>query len=288
VAYDPTMKDAYAWWTMQFIDGLRSKTNDIPRDAEDTRTIVVIAAHSSGALPQADDLIYFEIPGALGRIQSLRAEVHIYLFRSVPSSPASALGSLTAATTSLWCKTEGLEMESGGVELRADWYIDDRRQPELKPTPTPFRPTPSAGMQQVRVRVTGPVFGKFEYLFDRGRVEWMPLFDDDASVAAPADSRAMLQALNLVPREDLSWHRVKGIAPTEQGELDGYQSALLESAPGSGSFILFSLRRRSEKADYPKMKRVRKKLCRRLERRPGLVTTGLKPWRTRKNFRCQC
>jgi hypothetical protein len=39
-------------------------------------------------------------------------------------------------------------------------------EPELKPTPNPFRPRPAPEMRQVWVQVHGEVFGKFEYLFD--------------------------------------------------------------------------------------------------------------------------
>ena len=232
VPYDPAMKEAYAWWTGQFLDGLRAKVADIPDDAENKQTIVVIAAQAKGALPQKDEVIYFEIPEALGRIQSLRAEVHIYVFAAVPPSPAQALGQLASAKASLWCKTEGLEMGRGGVELRANWYIDDRRHPELKPTPRPFRPTPAARMQQVRVRVTGSVFGNFEYLFDRGRIEWIPLFDDQAIVEVPALTRDIFDSLELVPREDLPWHRVRALAPAEPAESSDYEDALRESVAG--------------------------------------------------------
>ena len=52
---------------------------DTPKDAEGRHTIVIIAAQAGASLPQQGDVIYFEIPEALGqRIQSLRAEVHIY------------------------------------------------------------------------------------------------------------------------------------------------------------------------------------------------------------------
>jgi hypothetical protein len=110
VPYDPVMKEAYAWWTTQFVDGLRAKTIDTPRDAEGKHTIVIIAAQASAALPQKGDIIYFELPEALGqRIHSLRAEVHIYLFPKLPSSPADALNQLSSASASLRCTTEGLD-----------------------------------------------------------------------------------------------------------------------------------------------------------------------------------
>jgi hypothetical protein len=245
VPYDPMMKEAYSWWTTQFIEGLRAKTIDTPKDAEGKHTIVIIAAQATAPLPQNGDVIYFEIPEALGqRIQSLRAEVHIYLFPQLPSSPTSALNNLSSASASLWCTTEGLELGSGGQELLANWYIDNRRQPDLKRAPNPFRPASARGMQQVRVRVSGPVFGKFEYLFDSGRGEWMPLFDENSEIVVPEEANAMLKALDIVPREDLPWYRVRGLESAEPTGSVGYRLALQESSPASGSFILFSLRRR--------------------------------------------
>jgi hypothetical protein len=71
------MKEAYAWWSTQFIDGLRAKFNDQPRD-DGKRTIVILAVQVEGTLPQPNEIIYFEIPEALGRIQSFKAEVHIF------------------------------------------------------------------------------------------------------------------------------------------------------------------------------------------------------------------
>jgi hypothetical protein len=248
VLYDSTMKEAYAWWTTQFIDGLRMKASDIPDpdDAENKRTIVVIAAFSGLQPPKSGDVVYFEIPEALGQwIQSLRAEVHIYLFPTLPASPQLALSQLASASTMLWCKTEGLEMQRGGVELLADWQIENRRMPEMKSTSKPFRPRPSAGQQQVRVRVSGRLRGKFEYLFDRGRVEWMPLFDQTEPIAVAHEAQAMLDDLDLTKWEGRPWQRVSGFAPVGSDESTSYQVALQETAPESGSYILFSLRRRN-------------------------------------------
>jgi hypothetical protein len=56
----------------------------------------------------------------------------------------------------------------GGLELDADWSIDDRKRAELRPTVPPFRPATSTGMQQVRVRVLKGLGDRFDYLFDEG------------------------------------------------------------------------------------------------------------------------
>jgi hypothetical protein len=248
IPYDSAMKDAYAWWTTQFVEGLRDKTRDTPDpdDAENKRTVVVIAARASAPLPQKGDIIYFEIQSALGRsIRSLATDVHIYIFPTVPSSPTQALHQLRSASTSLWCKTIGLESDGGGEELRADWFIDNARQPELKRTPKPFQPKAGPGMEQVRVTVSGPVFGNFDYLFDRGRGEWLPVLDDKTQLVATAEMQSMLISLDFIQPEHLPWERVRGLVPAEASGSEGYEAALREAAPESGSFILFSLRRRS-------------------------------------------
>jgi hypothetical protein len=180
VPYSPGMKEAYSWWSTQFIYGLRAKFDDQPREDEGKRTIVILAVQVVGALPQANDIIYFEIPEALRRIQSFRAEVHVYLFTKRPGTPFEGLARLDEAVASLWCQVLGLEDEQGGVELRADWYFDDRNNPELKRAPKPFRPRPSARMPQVRVKVWNKVFAKFEYLFESKKTTWEPVFSKDS------------------------------------------------------------------------------------------------------------
>lgn len=249
VPYDPGMKEAYAWWTMQFIDGLYAEANgDLPKDAENMRTIVVLAAHTSGRPPRSGQIIYFEIPEALDRIQSMQAEVHIYVFPTLPSTSSKALASLGTATARLSCKVEGIEAGRGGIELRADWHIDNRRRPELKPTVLPFRPTPASGMQQVRVRVQGTVANQYEYLFDLGKVAWAPIYDPDSALIASQNEKTAQGTQLALPdtsaRVDLPWQRVRGLQRAKPAGSDARQLALWESTPESEAFILFSPRRR--------------------------------------------
>jgi hypothetical protein len=70
------------------------------------------------------------------------------------------------------------------------------------------------------------------------------LFDQQEYIAAPEDSRALLDELDLTQWEGLPWQRVSGLTPARPDEPGGYEIALRETAPESGSFILFSLRRR--------------------------------------------
>jgi len=178
VVYDPGMKEAYAWWTMQFIDGLHALANaELPRDAEGMRTIVILAASVRGVPPRPGDIIYFEIPEALDRIESMRAEVHVYVFPTLPATAAKALTQLKNAVVKLECSVEGIESGRGGIELRADWHIDDRRHPEIKRVVIPFRPRAAGGMQQVRVKVEGRLDRDYDYLFDSGKIAWTPILD---------------------------------------------------------------------------------------------------------------
>lgn len=263
VEYSPSMKEAYAWWTLQFVEGLAAKVNDAPREGEGKPTIIVLAVEGDSGLPNKDDVIYFEIPAALGQIESLRAEVHLYVFEQKPSSAAEALRNLGNAKVSLWCQTLGLEKERGGVELRADWMITSARDPRLLSAPKPFRPTPTPDMQQVRVKAFNKVFGQFEYLFHGTKAKWAPRFaeESDEAIAGLPDEHARavrlrtvvrvpeselerLVALRLVPPEDKEWYLVRGLEPSEAEGSAAYREALRDVSPEGNGFILFARRRR--------------------------------------------
>ena len=244
VVYDPSMKEAYTWWAVQFIEGLRTKFNDQPRDAARNRTIVLMAECSSADFPSKDDVIYFEIPEAIGRITSMRVDVHLFVFDTLPATPTQALSQLHMAKQSFWCQTIGLEDDRGGVELRADWEIQDRAKPTLSKTLSPFRPTPQRKMQQVRVELRNEVYDEFEYLFDSDRTSWLPSLDDQEQVRAVEAEQGFLGSLKLIPREDWDWSRVSGLVPEGEQTREAYRMALTDMSPRSGNYVLMSLRRR--------------------------------------------
>ena len=248
VVYDPSMKDAYTWWAVQFIDGMKAKFDDRPRDAERKRTIVVMAECAGPYLPDKDDVIYFEIPEAIGQIASTRTEVHLFVFDTLPATPAQALNQLHMAKQSFWCRTIGLEDDRGGVELLADWEIQNPTKPTLSKTTSPFRPTPQREMQQVRVQLLNEVYGAFEHLFDSDRASWLPSLDDEELVQAGEAERGFLGSLELIPREDLEWYRVNELVPEREQISEAYRMALTNMSPQSGNYILMSLRRRKRKA----------------------------------------
>jgi hypothetical protein len=145
---------------------------------------------------------------------------------------------------------EGIESGRGGIELRADWQIDNRRHPDLKRTVAPFRPTTASGMQQVRVRVDSGIAREYEYLFDPGKIAWAPIYDPE-SMLAPVEADAEVSGnshspmpLERMGRLDLPWQRVRGLERAKTSTSDPRQIALWESTPESEAFILFSLRRR--------------------------------------------
>lgn len=226
--YDPTMKDAYAWWTREYFDGLQAEANDAPRDGEGKRTIIVLAAVASGSAPARGDRIYFEIPAALTEIRSLDAEVHLHLFDVLPASPNEALSSISSANHSLACRLEAIDANARSAEMNADWFVDNARPPQLKRTARPFRPKPAAGMQQVRARIEGDQTLRFDYLFEAGRSEWFPEFSEE---------------LRESETESL-WYAVSTLSDDAGGELLERSLALRETSPESGSFVLYSRRRR--------------------------------------------
>ncbi len=245
VQYDPPQRDAYAWWAEQFMEGLADKFNDYPRDGEAKKTIIILAQDGGQGLPNSGDVIYFELPAAIGKVQSLSAEVHLYVFGTLPGSPYQALSGLGKARTSIWCRTIGVEDDRGGKELEASWHIDGVR-PVLRRAPRPFRPTPPTDMQQVRVKAYREVRGDFEYLFEPTRPLFEPIFDREHELKAHGEFAHRFEALGLVPPEHLPWFKVSGFRRKEEPAADDrYRMALRKLSPAEGAFILMSMRRRS-------------------------------------------
>ena len=90
------------------------------------------------------------------------------------------------------------------------------------------------------------VRGDFEYLFERAKPAFEPIFDREQEVKAQGDFAHRFEALELVPPEHLPWYRVTGLRRREEpDEKEGYLAALKRLSPEAGAFILMSLRRRS-------------------------------------------
>ncbi|MCY4214556.1 MAG: hypothetical protein OXF68_13150 [Gammaproteobacteria bacterium] len=243
VVYDTSKKEGYAWWAAQYIKGLGAQFKDQPRDAENQRTMVVMAEYTSQRIPRTDDIVYFEIPKAIEPVEHLRTEVHVFLFSKLPHTPARGLSDLARAEYAFKCQTMGIEDDRGGLELRADWQILDRAKPILCQTPDPFRPSPGYGKQQIRVKVNEEAPMSFEYLFDTGRVTWRPSLDKEPQGTKSninMDEQAVAQT-----RSQEEWYPVKDLVPEiRKGISATERSALKEMSPQSGNYFLISLRRR--------------------------------------------
>lgn len=244
ISYSPEMKEALTWWSSQFFEGFKEKVNDQTTNLEDKRTIVVFAVEKKGDLPKKDEIIYFEIPEALGQLRTLGAEVHIYVFDKKPTSPSDALKLISERKVkSLWCKAEGLETKKGALELEADWSIT-KGKPFFERTHKPFRPEPSQGMLQVRVQVRFEVRDNYEYLFD-SKETWEPVLENTKVKVKSAEDRNILASLKLETQEDKEWLLVSNLRLVEPKGDEKYKAAIKDTSPGSGNFILVSLRRRN-------------------------------------------
>jgi hypothetical protein len=180
------------------MEGFSAKFNDLPREGEAQRTIVIIAEPSGVQLPSSDDVIYFELPMALKRITSTTTQVHLFLFDSLPSTPGQALVQLKKARTSYWGRIIGVEDDQGGKELEAVWKIEGAR-PVLRPVQAPFRPKPAPGMQQVRIKVANRVFEDFDYLFGVEKPSYEPILNTNQSLSLPPEISRRAEALHLIP-----------------------------------------------------------------------------------------
>lgn len=249
VTYSPAMKEAYAWWTREFIDGLRAELR-LPLDWAATRTILLFASAAPGNRPKNGDQLYFEIPAGIEQIQSLKTETHLFLFSTLPADPWEALQMAISADAHYTCKTLGAENRQGNREVVANWRIDGSR-PVLKPVPSAiYRPSTTSGKQQVRAEVERGGVMPFEYLFERARVGWEPEYSSDEEILpshAITDEVALAEARGGdTPR---AWKLVKGLVPRLGSAKERDEAALKLASPDSGSFVLVSLRRRRK--DWP-------------------------------------
>lgn len=245
VPYSPGMKEAFAWWTGEFFDGLRAEIG-IPQDWTTLRTIVIFAEANPTDRLALGDSFYFELPAGIA-IESLKTEVHLYLFSKLPADPQEALQRASSARAHYSCKVLGAEDEQGNLELKAQWHIQADPIPTLRKVTTGvYRPVTPTDAQQVRAKVDAASVSPYEYLFERERQTWWPTFSNREEVhpeGAPDEP---------FPIHDTPWHKesrqawklVTGLRQGEGAALEKDAKALELAKPESGSFVLVSLRRR--------------------------------------------
>jgi HKD family nuclease len=152
VIYTSDMKEAYAWWTREFIEGLKSEIG-VSTDWTAVRTILLFASVAGPDRPKKGEHIYFEIPAGIEQIESLKTETHLFLFDTLPASPSIALDLASAAPARYNCITLGADNKQGNKEVVAQWRVEGPR-PVLTRVPNgTYRPNPPAGMQQVRAEI---------------------------------------------------------------------------------------------------------------------------------------
>jgi hypothetical protein len=72
VVYSPGMREAYAWWTREFLDGLKAEVK-VPQHGTSVRTTFIFASSAARIDPRVGDQLYFETPTGIEQIESLRA-----------------------------------------------------------------------------------------------------------------------------------------------------------------------------------------------------------------------
>jgi hypothetical protein len=245
VPYAPAMKEAYAWWTREFVDGMRAEVQ-IPQDWMTVRTILLFANASATDRPKIGENLYFEIPAGIEQIESLKTETHLFLFGTLPTTPSQALELAMSSDARYVCITLGAENKQGNREVEAQWRIDGSRRPVLTRVPSAtYRPSTSRGMQQVRAEIKQPSVLSLEYLFERETVAWDPQLSSDETLHVPdgmGEDATTAEALHVDSKR--SWKLVRGLLPRRGSALERDATALKLATPESGSFVLVSLRRR--------------------------------------------
>jgi hypothetical protein len=233
VQYDSSLKAAYAQWLRDYLDQFGTDATDMPRDGESKRTVILFATTPPGRIPKKGERVYFELDLRLTEVNAIDTEVHLHLFHAMPNSPTQALALSGGSDEALIGKVEAIDAAAGSAEVNADWFIDNPNRPELKPTIRPFRPTLTVGKQQVRAHILGKLATRFDYLFDTGKGEWTPILGEE---------RLHDEQM------DITWSPVKGFREAEAMLAEDPEQMLLsglrEVSPDSGSFVLFSRRRR--------------------------------------------
>ncbi|OAP39039.1 hypothetical protein AU381_08005 [Sinorhizobium glycinis] len=242
--YSPTMKEGFSWWFKEYVEGLKAEIR-IPTDWVTVRTILAFSHIQGGRSPRVGETIYFEIPAGIEEIESLKTEVHLFLYGTMPADPMSAINAVRSASRRYTCQTIGVENGQGNREVSVDWVIDGSWA--LTPVPSAtFRPSTPAGMQQVRAKVVDTSLPSYEYAFERERTGWDPVFSEidviDALEPPLLEEVARREARG--GRQIDAWRLVSAIEPRSGAHLETDQKALNRAIPESGAFILVSLRRR--------------------------------------------
>jgi hypothetical protein len=245
VVYSPSQRDALAWWTQQQFNGMRVRLGPELREIEKQKTIVLLCEYS-GNINNLVGTVYFEISTDLGKLNSLSADIHLYVFAKLPSSPQEALGNLDQSR-GFRCKMNGLNVTNQIRGMQVDWFMNDARRAHLEKAPKEFRPSKGPDMQQVSVKIESNIGIKYEYLFDE-EDSWSAVTDSNCVVQVAEQFRKLGPGADRPSRAGKSWALVKTIDKASTRKWDKKSLAIEKLSPKSGTFLLVSLRRRNRDA----------------------------------------
>jgi HKD family nuclease len=174
--YDDEMKSAYSVWASQYLKGLLSDIGT-PVVQSRRRTILVFAVAEPGLIPKKGDVVFFQIP--LG-IKKIDTHVHLFLFESLPKDPFTARKMAPNVNRKFDCIVCGAENRKGYTETDSRWKIVDCKNPVLEFVPEGnFRPTSNSTMQQARAEVLGDLCTVPNYLFGPIGKKYEPVLSKD-------------------------------------------------------------------------------------------------------------
>ncbi len=242
--YDSSMKAAYAFWFREYLNGLLAEIKE-PRDITNTRTILIFAESAKGSDPSAGDMVFFEIPLGIEQLQKLKSQVHIFLFETLPASPAAALAQAAVCKRRFLCRVHSLADNQSIMKLPANWKILDPAHPVFEKISTGiFRPSTPKDLQQVQAEVLGKLDPVPEYVWDRNLTAWEPIFKNDCETSLKPRKKDEHPAKNTL------WHLVIGLRPKERRSMEKDQLFLDLVSPTSDSYTLVSTGTRKNKIDH--------------------------------------
>lgn len=252
VRYTPGMQEAFAWWTHEWLDGLRIEVKNEYAQGGGVlpRTLLIYAQEPQPGAFRPGDALYLEIPEDI-RLDSTKTPVHLFLFKTLPATPQAAIARAPAEARRIKCRCPNLS--DGAMAVAAcQWRIADNRRPVLLPVPNHRHPAaPPPTMQQLVIPYDSTDIDDYHYLFEDDRTEWYPEYAGRDEPARGADlppigkaddgDEEPVDSREIAPIGD-GWQLVRGLRATSPSMKTKERMALELMRPESGSFVMVALR----------------------------------------------
>lgn len=251
VPYTQGMQEAYAWWTHEWLDGLRVEVrNELAQGGSVLpRSLLIYAQEPQPGAFRQGDALYLEIPEDI-RLDSTKTPVHLFLFKTLPATPQDAIVRAATDARSLRCRCPNLSDGAMAVAT-CQWRIADNRRPVLLPVPNNrHAATPPPSMQQLVVPYESSGVDEYHYLFEDDKTEWYPEYAqradrDTVSTLPPighvSDDDETVASIE-IPSIGDGWQWVSGLRPTRPTMKAKEREALEAMRPESGSYVMVALR----------------------------------------------